>query len=196
MKYAKSFSTLLVASSLLVACSGGSGSSGSPTKDSDSLKPSSSGTSSSANAQFSCLIDGQPVSGGTVDDQQQYNTAFIVDVDQGKELLFSLQDSRSAQPNFEPPHSLRFAVPYKVGKSSFGHEENGWGIMVDILADKNHTVQYNSDSFTIDITSLSATRVSGTFSGKFRADTPDGVKDMEITDGKFDIPFSSHVRPN
>ncbi len=57
---------------------------------------------------------------------------------------------------------------------------------------KGHTAIYNSDSFTINITSLSASRVSGTFTGKFSLNgniNDTDKKEIEVTDGKFDIPM-------
>jgi hypothetical protein len=126
---------------------------------------------------------------------QEYNTAFTDDVDEGKELLFYLTDAKSGDPRPQSAHSLRFSVPYKTGRSSFGHEENGWGIDIHIPPDKDHAGRYLSDTFTINITSLSATRVSGTFSGKFDSENLD-KKPIAITDGKFDIPFSTGMRPN
>jgi hypothetical protein len=201
MKYTKLLSTLLVASSLFVACSGGS--SASSAKDPASDNSATSGASRSGNATFSCVIDGQPVSGGIIDDglQQtngyQSNVAYIVDVDQGKELLFYLSDPKST--NSQGVHSLRFAVPDKTGNSTFGPDENGWGIEVDIIINKGHTARYNSDSFTINVSSLSATSVTGTFSGKFTLNgniNDADKKAIEVTDGKFDIPFSTgNMRP-
>ena len=108
-------------------------------------------------------------------------------------MLFYLSDPKSASS--QGVHSLRFAVPDKTGSSSFGPDENGWGIEVDILINKDHTARYNSDSFTINITSLSATRVSGTFSGKFKLNgniTDTDKKEIEVSDGKFDIPIAKN----
>lgn len=157
-------------------------------------------TSSPGEAHFSCTIDGQQVSGGAIDKLQEFNTAFITDVSQGKELLFYLTDSKGPETTVNPPHKLRFAVPDKTGSSSFGPDEDGWGIEVDINADKDHPATYFSDSFTIDVTTLSSTRVAGTFSGKFRlregALSQNAKKEIEVKDGKFDIPFSTgNMRP-
>jgi hypothetical protein len=181
------------ASCFWAACSGGSVASAA--KDTAPDNSTSSVSSSAGTAQFSYKIDGQSVSGGAIDALQEFNTAFTDDVDEGKELLFYLVDAKSEEFGSQPAHRLRFSVPCKTGQSSFGHDENGWGIEVDIPSDKDHTTRYFSDSFTISIASLSATRVSGTFSGKFNSENLD-KKAIEITDGKFDIPFSSGVRPN
>jgi hypothetical protein len=186
-KYIKLLSGVMLLSLVLGACSNNGTAPGNKEA-----------VSSPGDAHFSCVIDGQSVSGGLIDDgfQQangyQSNAAYIDDVDEGKELLFYLSDSKST--GSRGIHSLRFSVPDKMGNESFGHEENGWGIEVDILVNKQHTARYNSDSFTINITTLSATRVSGTFSGKFslhgNIDDTD-KKEIEVTDGKFEIPIST-----
>ncbi len=193
MKHFKFLHLIILPVVFLVSCSGNN--SAVAIKNSDDSD--SSGTNSSGNeARFSCTIDGQPVSGGIIDDGMQQtngyqsNIAYIGDVDEGKELLFYLSDPKSA--NSQGVHSLRFSVPDKTGSSSFGPDEDGWGIEVDIHINKGHTAIYNSDSFTINITSLSATRVSGTFSGKFSLNgniTDTDKKEIEVTDGKFDIPI-------
>jgi hypothetical protein len=158
---------------------------------------SASANSSVGKAKFSCVVDGKPVSGGQISSYQgpegyQSNEAHIVDVDQGKELLFYLSDPETSTS--QGVHSLRFAVPDKTGSSSFGPDEDSWGIEVDILVNDKHTARYNSDSFTINVTNLSATRVSGTFSGKFTLNgniTDTDKKAIEVTDGKFDIPMKN-----
>jgi len=42
---------------------------------------------------------------------------------------------------------------------------------------------------TVTITSMSNDRVSGTFSGTFKAEASDGGETANITDGSFDLPF-------
>ncbi|HEY2721912.1 MAG TPA: hypothetical protein VGI82_09305, partial [Chitinophagaceae bacterium] len=69
MKCAKLLLAILVGSCLSVGCS--SNSSASAAKDTASNNSATSGTSSSGNASFSCIIDGQPVSGGLIDDGMQ-----------------------------------------------------------------------------------------------------------------------------
>jgi hypothetical protein len=195
MKHVKFLSLTILLTLFLFACSENNNNKTSSSGDKETDPPSTA-TSSAGNANWSAVIDGQPVSGGLIDDglQQtngyQSNVAYIVDVDQGKELLFYLSDPKNK--NSRGVHSLRFAVPDKTGSSSFGPDEDGWGIEVDIVVNKDHTARYNSDSFTINTTSLSAAGVSGTFSGKFSLNgniTDTDKKAIEVTDGKFDIPM-------
>ena len=193
MKHLKFLFPIILPIFFLTACSGNN--STEATKNSDNSN--SSATSSSGNAaHFSCIIDGQPVSGGQINSYQgpegyQSNEAHIVDVDQGKELLFYLSDPKSTTS--QAVHSLRFAVPDKTGSSSFGPDEDGWGIEVDIKKAGGNEATYFSDSFTIDVATLSSTRTAGTFSGKFKlredVTNQDDKKEIEVTDGKFDIPM-------
>ncbi|MEP6948146.1 MAG: hypothetical protein ABI863_02680 [Ginsengibacter sp.] len=189
MKHLK-FLLFITSAVFFISCSGNN--SAPATKNSDDSN--SSGTNSSiGDAHFSCTIDGQPVSGGAIDKMQFYNTGSIVDVDQGKELLFYLSDAKSAATATAFSHALRFAIPYKTGTVSFGPDEDGWGIEVDIKPDKDHQATYFSDSFTVNVGNLTSTRTAGTFSGKFKlrkdALSPDYKKEIEVTDGTFDIPM-------
>ncbi len=194
MKHLKFLSLTILSTVFLFSCSGNNGNDTSSSGDKETA-PSSTATSSAGNASWSCVIDGQAVSGGQISSFQgpegyHGNEGHIVDVDQGKELLFYLSDTKSTSS--QGAHELRFAVPNKTGTSSFGPDEDGWGIEVDIIVNEGHTARYNSDSFTIDITSLSDTHVSGTFSGKFSLNgniTDTDKKEIEVTDGKFDVPM-------
>lgn len=184
------FLSLIIPVLFFISCSGNNG-----TPATKNIGESnSSGTNSPADdAHFSCTIDGQAVSGGAIDQMQLYNTGSIVDVDQGKELLFYLSDAKSAETATVFSHALRFAIPNKTGTVSFGPDEDGWGIEVDIKPDKDHQATYFSDSFIVNVSNLSSTRTAGTFSGKFKlrkdALSPDYKKEIEVTDGKFDIPM-------
>ncbi|HVZ96198.1 MAG TPA: hypothetical protein VG847_04940 [Chitinophagaceae bacterium] len=195
MKHLKFLTLIFLSTVFLFSCSGNTNNETSSSSDKKTTQPSTA-TSSAGDASWSCVIDGQPVSGGLTDNGLAYdyqrNVAFIDDVDKGKELLFYLLDTKTADS--PGVHTLRFSVPAKTGVSSFGPDEDAWGIQISIDVNKNHTAIYNSDSFTINVTSLSASRVSGTFSGKFKfhGNIDDTDKnEIEVTDGKFDIPVSN-----
>jgi hypothetical protein len=193
MKHVKFLSLTILLTFFLFACSENNNNKTSSSGDKETAPPPTT-TSSAGNANWSCVIDGQPASGDLIGLENilghQTNAAYIDDVDEGKELLFYLSDTKKAYT--QGFHLLRFSVPAKAGISSFGPEENGWGIEVDIIVNKDHTARYNSDSFTINVNTLSATRVSGTFSGKFSLNgniNDTDKKAIEVTDGKFDIPM-------
>lgn len=92
-----------------------------------------------------------------------------------------------------PVQKLNFDLPYKAGattitilpKFSFeGYVTKDWTVYVD-------------DGLTVNITTLGATRLSGTFSGKYRLEnvnTPNAKVSLQVTDGKFDIPFSTSAQ--
>ena len=48
---------------------------------------------------------------------------------------------------------------------------------------------YYGDSVTVNISSIDAMRVSGTFSGTFKEEANDGGATVNITDGSFNLPF-------
>lgn len=92
-----------------------------------------------------------------------------------------------------PVQKLNFDLPNKEGsttisilpKYSFeGYVTSNWTVYLD-------------DGLTVNVTSLSATRVSGTFSGNYRlenAKAPNAKATLQVTDGKFDIPFSTSAQ--
>lgn len=51
---------------------------------------------------------------------------------------------------------------------------------------------YYGESVTVTITGIDANRVSGTFSGTFKADADDGGAITNITEGSFDLPFGKN----
>ena len=195
MKHLILLSLIILSATILLACSGNNNNKTSTLDNKND--PPSTATSSSGNASWSCNLDGQAITGNIIDNGLQYdhqsNVAYIDEVDEGKELLFYLSDTKS--PSSLGVHTLRFSVPAKTGASSFGQDENGWGIEVDIIISNGHTARYNSDSFTINVTDLTATRTSGTFSGKFTLHgniTDTDKKEISVTDGKFDITIAKN----
>jgi hypothetical protein len=158
-----------------------------------SSEPSSPGTASSiqassgssTGASFSAIVDGTKFSSSTGTDN--LNAAFVVNEDGQKKLFFMLADPDN------PVQKLNFDLPYKAGattiailpKFSFeGYVTKNWIVYLD-------------DGLTVNITTLSATRVSGTFSGNYRLEnvnTPNAKVSLQVTDGKFDIPFSTSAQ--
>ena len=199
MKFLKIILLFIFPSIILFSCSGNNSSNtpvGNPEESSQSVTP----PSSSGNASWSCVIDGELASGNIMDKDEQYNAGYTTDVDKGKSLQFKLTNIKTDDPLASFTRSLRFSIPDKSGNMTFGHDEDAWGIQVNIIPEKVGdafpvaTAQYNSDSITVNITNLTGSRVAGTFSGKFMLgpDTPKGGKDfINITDGKFDIPMST-----
>jgi hypothetical protein len=166
----------------LAGCSGTASSAPAFPRPASSIQASS---ASSTGASFSAVIDGTKFSSGTGTDN--LNAAFIVNEDGQKKLFFMLADPDN------PVQKLNFDLPYKAGattitilpKFSFeGYVTKDWTVYVD-------------DGLTVNITTLGATRLSGTFSGKYRLEnvnTPNAKVSLQVTDGKFDIPFSTSAQ--
>ena len=140
-------------------------------------------------ATFSAVIDGVAVSGGAIDGLQQNNVAHLVPKDDGSAstLRLWLFDTKTPDDqNFK--HSLRIEVPAKVGTNDRVH------LSTHIILSQDHSGSYYSDNGSVTILTLTATRVTGTFSGKFRnsPDTPNVKPEITVTDGKFDLPMATN----
>jgi len=187
----------LIPLSLLYSCNGN----GNADVSKDSTTSSTSSTknsdaNSTGDASFSATLDGVKISGGKIDDMQLQNTAFIYPTadNNGKKLLFYLYSDKTGNDSY----SLMFAIPDKTGSFTKNlHDEQPFDITLDFLG--GDLSRYIAQAVTIDITSITASRVTGTFSGKLALspDTPNGTKkEIAVTDGKFDIPFSTgNMRP-
>ena len=199
MKYAKLLSAILVASYLLVACSGRS--SASASREAASDDPTTPG-SSPGDASFSVIIDGTTVSGNVIDEMQLTNTAFIYPASENspKRLLFFLNSNKKGDDFY----SFRFSFPDKEGVYKFTKQTDG-DCHCSLLLDNNlkssdNFSRYDADSVTVTIDKITSTKVSGTFSGilKLSDDTRSKPykKNVIISGGKFDIPFSTgNLRP-
>ena len=90
---------------------------------------------------------------------------------------------------------MRFAIPGKTGTATLAAEEDNFNVQLFLASGEDGKyVMYANEGFSITITNISATHVSGTFSGKLKLFEGKGAgkDELTITDGKFDIP----VRPN
>jgi hypothetical protein len=147
------------------------------------------GSDSLGKATFSVVVDGAMVSGGEIDGLQQRNTAYLVPDDAGgaPKLRFWLFDAKT--PNeLHVQHVFRFEVPNKIAANS------PTLVKANIVQSTGTTAQYSCKQASVTITSLNATRVAGTFSGKCSVppNTPQVPKTViDMTDGKFDIPMAT-----
>ncbi len=190
MKHIKTFIAICMTGSFLFfSCNGNSNAN--INKQSADDKASTSNTSSNGDASFSANLDGVKISGGKIDDMQLQNTAFIYPTadNNGKKLLFYLYSDKTGNDSY----SFMFAIPDKTGSFTKNlHDEQPFDITLDFLG--GDLSRYLAEAVTVNITSVTATRITGTFSGKLALspDTPNGTKkEVTITDGKFDIPFST-----
>lgn len=204
MKIPASIFALSLAAFALGACSGGKADGSKASSASDAAPAADSPSASQlGDATFSANIDGVAVTGSGVDEMQQRNAAYVLPVagTGPKHLVFYLYSTKNAadeSANF----SFRFWIPPKTGTSTQrGYTEHSCDCSMTL--NENITTgdlaRYNSDTIVVNVTSMTATRVTGTFSGSFvlSGDTPRAPnKRAKVTDGKFDIPMAtSKVTP-
>ena len=199
MKYLKLFFAILLPSHLLCSC----GSNTNANAGKENASTSSSNTNASpADASFSATIDGKSIAGGKVDELQLTNTVFLYPdgEDKNKILLFDLASDK----NGEDFYSLRFYVINKEGAqtiTSNGGSERKYYVRLDFnLRSADNFAIYNGDSLIVTINKITSSRVTGTFSGAFTLSNDSRSKPYKspvvVTDGKFDIPFSTgNLRP-
>lgn len=154
-----------------------------------------------ANGSFSAVFDGIPVSGtGTDQPLQQLNSAFVYDSDSGQtKLLIDLCTWKNPDEG-KFTHSIRFWAPNETGTWTIDENSplhNKYSLYLDV--DTGSMSRFTMGTFTLTITSVNGTHVTGTFSAHLTLsnDTPRGPKkSMDVTDGKFDVPIAtSKVRP-
>jgi hypothetical protein len=165
---------------LFVSCSGATGNAGNAGAAGNAAGSAETGVSTgSGNASFSCKLDGVAFSSNKCTDN--LNAAFRLKGGE-KHIFFMLCDPDN------PVQKLNFEVPGQTGSTTLnitpkyvygGYTDPNW-------------ISYNDDGLIITISSISDTRVSGSFSGQYKAPTGSTQvkQEIQVTDGKFDIPFS------
>jgi len=136
-----------------------------------------------AGPSFSCLIDGTPFSSNSSDGMA--NAAFKTAKDV---ISFSLV-SMDAKYKGKIPPQFQFTVA-PSGTCHFNSGDVGAKYTAK-YSPANATDAYNAESGSATITSISASHVTGTFSGIFS-----GMgKTFKVTEGKFDLPVSKYSPP-
>ena len=200
MKCLKLITAIFLSAMLCVACSGNNSSSAG--KDSVADNVAASGTTSPGNASFSATIDGTTVSGKEIDEMQTQNTAFIYPPQNNKPqtVLFLLYSTKKGDDYY----SFRFSLPDKEGvyhATKGTYNESHSSVRIDFnLKSADNYARYNEDSVTVTIDKITSSRISGTFSGVLTLSDDTRSKpyksQVTVTDGKFDIPFSTgNLRP-
>lgn len=180
MKNVKGVIAILFAAALL---SFGNSSSSDQTKRNESALVSS---ASDGDASFSCKLDGKEFSGKGTD--QNINSAFHLTGSNKGQIFFRLSDMNNTDDK------LMFQVSAKEGSTTFKVSPTysyGGYITSDFAT-------YLDDPVIVTINSISSSRVSGTFSGKYTLQKGTGNSNskqtIEVTDGKFNIPFSTSAQ--
>lgn len=190
MKHIKSLSAIIISACLFFSCNGNNTSTKNDSNSSDAP------TGSVGKSSFSANIDGVNVSGGETGELQIQNTAFIIPghEENSRELNFMLCSDEKSNESYD----FTFFTPYKTGTLVKNSQDNQlFEISLCLMSNGKPKLCYEAAGVTINITSITATRVAGTFSGKYSLD-PDiykGAKtEVTVTDGQFDIPLS-HRKP-
>jgi hypothetical protein len=137
----------------------------------------------SSDASFSCLIDGTPFSSNGSDGMA--NAAFKTAKDIISFTLASM-DAKYKGKNKIPPQ-FQFTVA-SSGTCHFNSENVGAKYTAKYTP-ADYIDGYNAESGSATITSITASHISGTFSGIFS-----GMgKTFKVTEGKFDLPASKYT---
>jgi hypothetical protein len=159
-------------------------------------------TAASGDASWSATIDGQEVSGKGIDELQLQNAAFIYP-GQGNSDKYILFDLNSVKKG-DDFYGFRFYSPDKEGQFTVQDaKKNGYRCSVRLdfnLRSTDNFAIYSGESVALNIQSITATGMSGTFSGDFKLSDLSRSKpykaQISVTNGKFDIPFSTgNLRP-
>ncbi|HVZ96194.1 MAG TPA: hypothetical protein VG847_04920 [Chitinophagaceae bacterium] len=176
----KKLITIVVILFVITLLSCGGASSGDAKKDTVTLSSpdQASSTVTDNDASFSCMLDGKEISGKGTD--QNINAAFRLTGDDKGQIFFRLSDMNNIGDKF------MFQVPDKTGSTTLS---NFSGYTTADFAN------YIDDPVIVNITSVSASRIAGIFSGKYTlqqgTDNGNSKRTIEVTNGKFDIPFST-----
>jgi hypothetical protein len=148
---------------------------------------------------FSAVINGKLMTGDRISALSTYNIARITpDGSEVHEMIFSLAPT-SSNEGVTPEFSLRFNFPVKQGTYQLMGTDitacNNCGVVLE--QNSSPFAQYTPQKMLVSITSLTANRVTGSFSGtlEFSFQTPDRVRKiappiMRVENGQFDIPIA------
>ncbi len=136
------------------------------------------GAGDGGEAHFSVLLDGKLFSSSGTD--QNSNAAFRLK-DGENPVFFKLADMN------DPSQRMNFEVPARQGSTTFNLATGFNGYI-------NGFVTYLDDGLTVNVTSLSSTRIASTFAATYtvqKGSPATARSTIQVTDGKFDIPFST-----
>jgi hypothetical protein len=138
---------------------------------------------SSDAASFSCLIDGTPFSANSTDGMA--NAAFKTAKDV---ITFSLVSMDAQYKGKLPPQFSLTIAPSGTCHFKSGDQNNKYSAK---YSPANYNDAYNAESGSATVTSITANRIRGTFSGVFS-----GMgKTFKVTEGKFDLPVAKYSPP-
>ena len=178
MQHLKLLSATIFSACILFACSSNSSTSAGKGGTSNATSDNS-GTSSNGNGSFSYTIDGNNV------DVKSLYINEVKSVSDGRIFIEVTNTSTSEVFKFSIANTGTSTVlHYSPSLSNFSDNKSN---SAEYMSPKLRN--YYGDSVTITITSIDATHVAGTFSGKYLSDDDKPVL-LEITNGSFDLPFT------
>ena len=142
-------------------------------------------TSELGSSTFALKADGVGVHGGTIDDLQLFNAAHTIPGNGGNDVLLWLSDENFPGTK-SAAHALRLQFSKQLGDVTAS-------ALFDTQLDAQHTARYVG-KLAINVTSLTATRLVGRFSGDLNLspDTPNVPKPTDkLSEGTFDVPFAT-----
>jgi hypothetical protein len=179
MQRLKLFFVVIFSACLLFACSSNSATSAGKGATSNATSDNSGGGSSNGNGSFSYTIDGNKV-----DVKSLYRNE-IKSVADGRIFIEVTNSATSEVFKFSIANSGTTTVlHYSPSLSNFSDKKSN---SAEYMSPK--LKNYYGDSVSITITSIDATHVAGSFSGKYLSGDDKPVP-LEITDGSFDLPFT------
>lgn len=144
---------------------------------------------SGTNGIFSYTVKGQHI---VARNYVQHSNLFINEVSNDAaagSLKLQVTCESSSVFNFQVDNSGTSTITnYSPSLSNFADKKSKAASYMEGSTYKS----YYGDSVTVTITSIDAKRVSGTFSGTFKADANDGGTTLSITEGSFNLPFGKN----
>ncbi len=149
-------------------------------------------------ASFSALINGASIKADRVAAPGINRASITPDGNEFREMIFSLAPT-SGDEHATPELSLRFDLPVKLGTYELMSNDIAACDDCGVTLDQNSTpyAQYSPQKMQVSSTSLTANRVTGTFSGtlEFSSQTPESVRQgsppiIRVENGQFDIPIA------
>lgn len=185
MKQTKIFiSTIILASLLCFSCKGNS-SNATTGKDNAEGNTTTATASTSGDASFYCKIDGKDFSGNGSDNY--VNAAFKTNPGI---INFTLAKMDKTQKGI--PEQFHFTVADHGTTTMHNSNSTDNGNYSASYSPRDYNDAFGFRDLTLTITSSDASGIKGTFSGTLI--NPQGDKAIPVTDGKFDLPWSSYSK--
>ena len=179
MQRLKLFFVIVFSACILFACSSNSSTSAGKDSTSNTTSGNSDGGSSNGNGSFSYTVDGNKV------DVKSLYVNGVKNIADGRLKIEVTNTLTSEVFKFSIANTGTTTVlHYSPSLSNFSDKKSN---EAEYMSPK--LKNYYGDSVTITITSIDATHVAGSFSGKYLSGDNKPVP-LEITEGSFDLPFT------